>query len=86
LKPIEVKGVQLKPVNKAETVPFSAEKATPVAAADVRISSKTVAGVKANSVVRVTRAISIKPAAKVPVAAEPTVPQKPVAAQPDDKL
>jgi hypothetical protein len=66
-------------------VPFSAEKATPVAA-NVRFSSKMAAGVKANSAFRAFHARSIRSAAKAQEAATPTVPQKPFAAQPDNKL
>lgn len=86
LKPNPVKVIEIKPINKSETVPFSGEKATPVAAANVRISSKMAARVKANSAVQVISAVSAKSAVKVQKAAGPKAPQKPVAPQPDNKL
>jgi bla regulator protein blaR1 len=85
LNPNPVKVIQVKPINKAETKPFSAEKATPVAA-NVGVSAKLAAQVKARSAVRLTIAQSAKSAAKVQVAAEPKAPQKPVAEQPENKL
>jgi hypothetical protein len=88
-KPNPVKIYQGKPINTPETKPFSSEKATPVAA-NIRIrgwfDANGVARVRGVSAVRVTSAVSAKSASKVQGAAEPTVPQKPIAAQPDNKL
>lgn len=90
-KPNPVKVVNGKPINKAETIQSSSEKATPVAVnikIEDRVDAKPVASVKSNSAVRVRVAstVSVKSAAKVQVAAEPKAIQKPVPAQPDDKL
>lgn len=81
-----VRLINLTPVNKAETVPFSAEKAKPIAAVNVILSNRATARVKANSRVSVVRIVSAKSAAKVQEAAEPKATQKPMPVQPDDKL
>lgn len=77
LKPNPVKVINITPINKSETKPFSEENGTPVAAANVRSSSKMAARVRGNSAATVTSAVSAKSAAKVQAATEPNNPQKP---------